>query len=204
MKWIRSLMLLLLLIVVGACQFSPDETEESTKENINIQVPQEKYNTKTSELDLDQKPEEKVVSLGIEGHKEDVKLTKFVNSWVSLWADNSLHIKEINNKIIFSKEDTGLSFSIKRVSADNAEQARKEVVKEMLASGYELIDDFQLDDKDGTGYIYYSYDQRQSVDIYVLKEKNQEVLVQFVIPEDIAETYIYRFEFMVDSIQILL
>jgi hypothetical protein len=148
---------------------------------------------------------EKIVTLGIEGYEQDIEFTNYQNDWVDLWYDTSLDIREEEHKVLFYKEEHDMTFSVTYMDSNISQQEKYEEIEgQMTASGYDLINDFSLVEKTGEGYIFYSAENRDSIDVYFLRdEKDYSILVQFAIPENMMEDYISRFEYMVQTIELI-
>lgn len=198
MLWIGrcSLLFTLLLLILSGC-LEPSVKPVEEDKPITEQT-QEKYVTKSAELE----PEEKTVVLGLEGYQEEVTFYKYANPWLTLWVDSQLEQHEAENIIMFEQETNDLSFTIQQLANEEAEHQYEQVFLELLDFDYELINEFPLVTRVGKGSIFYSYAHRHSIDLYYVEEKQHRFLVKFTIPDELMESYIHRFEYMFDSIDI--
>lgn len=207
----RTMLLIVLLFVICGCQ--PKEQSEQKSTLQVSEMNQNKQQTiKTAEIDENDEQEyeveiketqEQVVTLGIEGYTEEVTVRRFENDWLSMWVDVELTKQEQGEEILFNQEGNNLEFSVRRLPSDSASEHVDTYINKLLHTGYELIEQFPLDNRQGNGSILYSYSERQSVDIYLLEEKKEHLVVRFVIPDSLMDKYTHRFEYMLHSIELL-
>lgn len=203
-------------LVITSCQMSNEssniEIREKMIDPVDSSDPDFKPDTDTSTSTTSnneklepRKVTKKLVTLGIEGYEQDIEFAKLQNDWVDLWYDSSLNIKEEDHSVLFSKEAHDMSFSVTYMDLNVSQQEKYEEIEEqMIASGYDLINDFSLDKRTGEGYIFYSAVNGKSVDVYFLRDdKDYSILVQFSIPEEMMEDYVPRFEYMVQTIEFI-
>jgi hypothetical protein len=197
-------------LIITACQIS-DDSSNINNGSTNMENGEHIIDPVDSS-DVDSSPKhseeikmiDKTVTLGIEGYEQEIKFTHYQNEWVDLWYDKSLDVNEEDHKVLFYKEEHDMTFSVTNMDINiSQEQKYAEIEEQMTEAGFDLINDFPLVNKKGEGYIFYSAEKRKSVDVYFLRdEQNNAILVQFGIPENMMEDYIARFEYMLQTIDL--
>lgn len=181
-KWIIILVVILILTLT-ACfsEGTPDDSEGPE--------------------DPKQRPEgDHIASIGYEGFEEEIVFQTYEIDWLRILYDTSLEMRLRNNEVSFSREEDEAELRINLLGNPDFES---EMHSRIRRDGYNLITEFQLIDHQGKGYIYYSREDRHTVELYVIEERGKKVVVQFFLPEREFDQYIHSFEYMLESIEIL-
>jgi hypothetical protein len=206
------------LSLVG-CERNVDvKTNSNTMNNTSLHTKQEQENIQSQENEdkaADQNKEalirksspvseeEKIVTVGGLGLEEDVTLIEFRNEWISLWYDPILEIEEKEDDIRFLTPSTEATFKVEKIEKEWERLTYTEtIVNDYNDKGYNLINQFELESKEGWGYIFYSYEKRHSVDVYFIDGKNKFLKIEFIVPDKEMEKYIMRFEYMLETIEV--
>jgi len=152
---------------------------------------------------LEEPPVEKEITLGIAGYEQEVIMQRFSNDWITLWVDTALEQVIADRRLQFLSLENDIAFTIERIGLESR-RAKEEIIAEFVTKGYELMNQFSLEHLPGEGYIYYCFDEKKSLDIYLLEHNKEWVMVTFHLPDEYVEEYILRFEYMLDSIDLSL
>lgn len=192
---IGTIFLVFMLIMISGCQwFNQEESPPPDVDDVPGPLP--------VQPPFQHKEPKNVVVLGLEGHEQEVELKFFSNEWIRLEYDTRLSVIDEDDLLLFRSGEDEARFSVQPMDDDLLKREQSRLEKE----GYELYNTFELDDPRldlGQGFIYYLYDVRHQVELYALNQREMSVLVRFEFYESVAEEYMFVFDYMLSSIQLV-
>gem|GEM_PF-5166800 len=220
MNKLKYLLLLLTIVSLSACQTGQTEgqaeqkkthqeadihkehvVEEDAQKNQEETVQKDKEEADTNEKETNAEEKEKLVTLGIAGYEEEMKFLQYKSSWLSIWYPPGFELLEEKKKIRFQGPEE-VYFEVEQVEKVEDDEKR---IAPYLEQGYELLNRFSLENQKGVGYIFYSYEKRQSIDVYYVGDGEATAKVEFMIIDgnQHAEKLIMQFEYMLKTIELL-
>lgn len=169
----------------------PDPSYEDTKDPNDMVEPNVPSNITVAHFtDFDQ-------------NEEEVHFKTYENNVFRLLYESSLRVQELDGEVSFYDEGEGLYFRVQSVQDPFTFQ--ENIQPEMDEKGYRLVASDDWDN--GQSYLYYNddlyYHNRYAIDVYLLEKASEQFYVMFICPFDHEEKYPSRFEYMLDSIEIV-
>lgn len=196
MRPLGMIMVSCLLLVMAGCQWFNEVPEESPPDENHLPDPP------SINPPVQPKEQKNVVVLGLEGFEQEVELSVYTNEWIRLEYDRRLEVRDEKDRLIFRSEEDDAQFCVQPMDENTLKRAQSDLKKE----GYELYNTFELDDPhldEGQGFIYYLYKKRHQVELYAIAQKERAALVRFDFLEAVAEKYMFVFDYMLASIELL-
>ncbi|WP_025025472.1 hypothetical protein [Caldalkalibacillus mannanilyticus] len=220
-RWFLLLIMISVLVVSGCHQNKgelPEASGQGEKEgnevssaslpsdilNDNLVQEEDKQGAPNEEeVAPAQEQKEKVVTVGVAGFEKDVTLVQYNNEWLSIWYNPVLQLKEEKDTIQFHTGED-VYFQVKHIEEKQAHLVEMDhLIQKFTQKGYELLNRFETEGREGWGYIFYSYEDRTALDVYVLEGESSRVMVEFLLPDQLADKYMNQFEYMIKTIDIL-